>query len=659
MKANRGTIAAFAVGALLMSLLAFTPTATAEVVYTPVNVTISGNGYIKIDLNHDGVKDFVLHSASFTTVCGILGGPALTGSTKINPTTGDGVRVSHLDFAAVLASGISIDASETFYKAQTIVTQYLICWGSSRHVAGYLGLEFQINGQTHYGWAQVDIYAYDNSWRRGMRTTLIGFAYETIPGQAIKTGQTLGAVASVTPLGAPQQAAKRHKYKVIDVGTLGGPTSSYNFGSVIINNRGVVVGAADTSIYDEACGCFVAHAFRWENGALRDLGTLPGGLGSIANAINSKGSIVGISDVLDPVIGHRADAALWTHGQIIDLGTLGGPFAAPNDINDREQIVGGGLNTTPDPFGGLERAPFLGGTTQTRALLWQDGAMQDLGTLGGNDAFAISVNGRGQIAGNSFTNSIPNAETGIPTVHPFIWENGQMVDLGSLGGLFAVASKLNAKGQVAGTSDLAGDQTAHPFVWERGSLRDLGTLGGTFGSGNWLDEAGGVVGGATTKDDQLFRAFRWENGKMTNLGSLNGDQCSVAFGGNSKGQVVGNSLSDCDHETHAFLWENGGPMVDLNSFLPPGSGILLREGVFINERGEIAVDGRLANGDVHAFVLVPDDSSATTVDDVQSSAQIVQSSPAVNHAPVTPENVAAFAARSAHRNRSLGVKPTK
>jgi probable HAF family extracellular repeat protein len=466
----------------------------------------------------------------------------------------------------------------------------------------------------------------------------------------------LALIASATPLAAQGNTPKHSHYRVIDVGTFLGPSSSYNFGSVIINARGVVVSAADTSIFDEACGCFVAHAFRWQNGALSDLGTLPGGAGSIADAINSKGAMVGISDVFDALTGHRGDAVLWKHGQIIDLGSLGGSFAAPNDINDREQIVGGGLNTTADPFGGL--GPFLGGTTQTRALLWQDGAMQDLGTLGGNDAFAISVNGRGQIAGNSYTNSIPNAETGIPTVHPFIWENGQMLDLGSLGGLYTVASKLNAKGQVAGTSDLAGDQTAHPFLWQRGSLRDLGTLGGTFGSGNWLDESGGVIGGSFTKNNLLFRAFRWANGKMTNLGSLNGDQCSVAFGGNSKGQVVGNSLSDCDHETHAFLWENGA-MVDLNSFVPRGSGILLREGVFINERGEIAVDGRLANGDVHAFVLVPDDSSASTVDAVQSSAGLSQASPAMNHGQVTPEKVAAFAARSAHRDHSLGIKRTK
>jgi hypothetical protein len=95
MKTNRGTTAAIVVGALLlMSLLALAPTAAAEVVYTPVNVTISGNGSIKIDLNHDGITDFVLRSVSQVTVCGNRGG--LIGSTKITPTIGDGVVVSAL-----------------------------------------------------------------------------------------------------------------------------------------------------------------------------------------------------------------------------------------------------------------------------------------------------------------------------------------------------------------------------------------------------------------------------------------------------------------------------------------------------------------------------------------------------------------------------------
>jgi probable HAF family extracellular repeat protein len=469
---------------------------------------------------------------------------------------------------------------------------------------------------------------------------------------------SLAVLVTGTRLAAQKHQAKHSHYNVIDVGTLGGPTSGYNSGSVIINGRGSVVGVADTPNFDQNCGCFITHAFRWENGTLTDLGTLPGGANSFGVAINSKGSIVGLADVINPLTGPRGDAALWKDGQISDLGTLGGPFAAPNDINNRGQIVGGGLNTIPDPFGSL--GPFLGGATQTRALLWRDGRMQDLGTLGGDDGFAIFVNERGQVVGNSYTNSIPNPETEIPTLHPFFWEDGHMVDIGTLGGVKATASALSNKGQVAGTSDLAGDQTEHPFLWERGSLRDLGTFGGTFGRANWIDDAGGVVGVASLENDQLFRAFRWINGRMTNLGSLNGDQCSEAFASNSKGQVVGNSLSDCNHETHAFLWENDGPMVDLNSFVPPGSGILLREGVFINEQGEIAVSGRIGNGDDHAFVLVPvDDRSENPVDAAQAGPELDQPSPAAIHAPATPEALAKFAARSAHRNHSFEAKPPK
>jgi hypothetical protein len=177
---------------LVFGLSALAGPADAEVVYTPVGVTVSGSGSFKIDLNHDGVTDFILRSVSQFTICGDRGG--LYGSTTIKPAiTGNGVVVSHLDFAAVLPSGVPIDNSDSFYMSKAVVTQFLLCEGQHTQVAGYLGLEFQINGKTHYGWAQIKIYASFGTQTGSMSTTLVGFAYETIPGHTINTGQTSGA----------------------------------------------------------------------------------------------------------------------------------------------------------------------------------------------------------------------------------------------------------------------------------------------------------------------------------------------------------------------------------------------------------------------------------------------------------------------------------
>ena len=92
---------------------------------------------------------------------------------------------------------------------------------------------------------------------------------------------------------------------------------------------------------------------------------------------------------------------------------------------------------------------------------------------------------------------------------------------------------------------------------------------------------------------------------MSDLGNLG--KTSSAEGINSSGQIVGGSRVNST-TVHAFLWENGGPMVDLNSLIPPGSGLTLTEAWSINDRGEIAGWGKLADGDVHVVLLIPCDS---------------------------------------------------
>jgi probable HAF family extracellular repeat protein len=226
--------------------------------------------------------------------------------------------------------------------------------------------------------------------------------------------------------------------------------------------------------------------------------------------------------------------------------------------------------------------------------------MQDLGTLGGTDAFGISINDRGQVLGVSYLNSTPNPIDG------FLWENGTMTDIpDALGGTQVNPSYLNNKGQAVGNATLPGDTELHPFLWEKGVFTDLGTFGGTFGAATGVNEVGHVVGMATYPGDTILRAFLWKNGVKSDLGTIGSDACSQAYAINSHSQVVGWSGA-CDLSgLRAFLTENGGPMVDLNTLIPANSGISLIAASNINDRGEIAGVGLLSNSDTRAFLLIP------------------------------------------------------
>jgi probable HAF family extracellular repeat protein len=417
--------------------------------------------------------------------------------------------------------------------------------------------------------------------------------------------------------------SEHHRYKLIDLGTFGGPNAYLpepNQAIRALNNRGVVAGSADTSTADPFClnaDCLISHTFQWRNGVLTDLGALPGALpglnGSIPIWTNDREDIVGSSEngKIDPAIGFpEFRAVLWTKGQIIDLGTFGGTVSIAFAVNSRVQVAGFALNAVPDPFPLLGQ-PFLAAApvTESRAFLWQNGEMRDLGTLGGPDAAAFWVNESGQVAGCSLTNSTPNPITLTPTAHPFLWtEDDGMMDLGTLGGTVGCASDLNNRGQVVGSSNLEGDKTAHPFLWDDGVLTDLGTFGGSFGFPEGINEAGEIVGEAGYPGDvtsHISHAAFWKNGTITDLGTVDGDPSSVAFHINSKGQVVGASTNLSGEWIHAFLWENGGPMIDLNTLVPLRTGVQLISAPDINDRGEIAALGILPNGDGHAFLLIP------------------------------------------------------
>jgi probable HAF family extracellular repeat protein len=433
--------------------------------------------------------------------------------------------------------------------------------------------------------------------------------------------------------GQRQKLVKHHHYQLIDIGTFGGPASYINNQISLgapnqINSRGAAVGAAATSIpappnsNDPICQGqdgivpFVFHAFKWQDGAVTDLGTLPGDDNcSVATSINANGEIAGYGEngLVDPLTGIREDRALvWENGEMIDLGTFGGNESVLGNINNRGQVAGSATNTIPDPFSIYYLLMGLTTGTQTRAFLWQNGQKQDLGTLGGPDAAAFFVNERGQVSGISYTNSTPNPTTGLPTQDPFLWDKGRMIDIGTLGGTYGIGGYLNNRGDVAGYSNLAGDQTSHPFIWRGGILSDLSTstIGGSPITVNQLNDNGDLVGAAAFPDEP-YQAYLWRKGVATELGHLEGDCDSEAVALNSRSQVVGYSVA-CDFSSQrSFLWENGS-MVDLNTLIPPDSGLKLVEALAINDRGEIAGGGHPpgCQHDAscgHAYVLIPCD----------------------------------------------------
>jgi probable HAF family extracellular repeat protein len=213
-----------------------------------------------------------------------------------------------------------------------------------------------------------------------------------------------------------------------------------------LNDRGHVVGSTlflrDTS---EEPGTFAyrTRAFIYDGATVTDFGVLVGNSHSRATGVNRRGDVVGVS------YGGAGEqhAVLFQNGSVIDLG-----LGQANAINNRGQVVGDLL------FG-----------DRRQAFLYSDGRHQDLGTLaGGESSYAIDINDRGEVVGNSVT--------AIGNTRAFLYRRGAMTEL-PVPGEDSTAAAINRGGQVVGTARNVGTATEYePYLYEQGEaalLREL------------------------------------------------------------------------------------------------------------------------------------------------------------------------------------------
>ncbi len=459
----------------------------------------------------------------------------------------------------------------------------------------------------------------------------------------LSTALALPAAASGRQ--ATVQRSSLTHYVMFDVGSFGGHfTSICGLACRPLNEKGALVGINATAAddpFDPNCfyDCHLDHAFEWKNGGTNDIGALQYGLSSFALGISNRGLAVGLSEngQFDPDTGiWEGRAVAWSkNGKIKDLGTLGGTqsVAGPGVNSSGQVAVQTSTSDSNDPFIGVSQANciwlptterdckdldfatnaiFLPVTTTMHGAVWSANAgLQDAGTLSGPDSVVYDINNSSQAVGWSYT-SYQAGASGVPETHPFLWDNGTAVDLGTFGGTFGEATLINNNGKVTGTANTAGDIEVRPFIWDKANgLVDLGSLGGDYGHGDWINDRDEVVGfSRTTPGSIAGHAFYWHGGVLTEISPVGDDPESEANTINNNGIIAGVDFYRDENgsgvDMRGWVSDNGGAPIDLNTLIRKPHGLYVTAAVQINDRGVIAANAITRKGESRTVVLVPE-----------------------------------------------------
>ena len=273
---------------------------------------------------------------------------------------------------------------------------------------------------------------------------------------------------------------------------------------------------------------------------------------------------------------------------VTDLGTLGGTNSMAYSINNHEQIVGASQ----------------AGMGNYHGFMFQDGRMMDLGTMGGSNSWAYGINDNGWMVGAS--------QMSNTSMHGFLCTNAltgrSMMDLGTLGGSNSAAWMINMRGDMVGWGSMS-NGSHHAFFMTNGPafhMMDMGTVGGTNSEAYCVNSNRMMVGFASMADgsDEPIMSTNGMYGSssmmtmgMGGMGGVGGESWFVNNMGNTAGTA---EMPGGNH--HAMVSGSGGMMGRMNVDLGTLGGTN-STAYCINSTGSVVGDAQMTNGTMHAFMV--------------------------------------------------------
>ncbi len=345
------------------------------------------------------------------------------------------------------------------------------------------------------------------------------------------------------------------------------------------------ISPAAVNMWGQVAGNLNNHAVIWTSNGVRDLGVLPGGTFSEADAINDLGVVAGTGD---------------------GPGTLYEGSNTYNCTNLVQPFVWSTLKgfTTPSSF----------------QSAWPEAIPSELACL--QATFSTGINLFGQV--------IATNQDFATYIDPYLWNPSSGMSTLPMDYYQETANAINDFGVVvgqAGSEDGWVYSDALIFKNNAPSLLPVPSTLDACSGADSINDLGEIAGWAQASDSTIqlrdcpptgsvpIHAMLWQSSTAApaDLGTLPGDQYSMAVKVNALGVVVGMSGDGVAVQDlypflqvvgRPFIWDPVRGMRDLNDMISGSSGWTLQSVSDINAVGQMVGTG-IFQGDVHGFLLTP------------------------------------------------------